>query len=36
MPVRLIVAIAVAMALLSAIGLMTPRVYQPAMCKIYG
>ena len=33
---RTIVAIAVAVALLSAIGLAAPRVYAPAMCKIYG
>lgn len=33
---RVIVAVLTAIALLSAIGLLAPRVYEPAMCKIYG
>lgn len=33
---KIAVVLAAAAALLSAIGLATPRVYEPAMCKIYG
>ncbi|CAG0964796.1 hypothetical protein RHDC4_00915 [Rhodocyclaceae bacterium] len=33
---KIAVVLAAAAALLSAIGLATPRVYEPALCKIYG
>lgn len=33
---KIAVVLVAAAALLSAIGLATPRVYEPAMCKIYG
>jgi hypothetical protein len=33
---RAIIATAIAMAMLSAIGLTARRIYEPAMCKIYG